>query len=255
MVRDEFLASAVMAAEVLKHKLEKRLRLGAIPSNVDKIVTPGFSNVGLWSHWKCRIRNHQGRISWKGLAAFIPPDELYPMFRNHFTGMAIRVEHPVAGLCSRAAEGEKAGKGREFRSSSRTVIVSDQFAAYIRPLGGSRNVWVNAELRIDRAEPSGRRFYTGPDLDEILQKRSSGIQSSRKMRLSCLVDPFEFGQRLATNSGLAMLEHSMTGLVVSIGKAKSIHACVPIARLVDVTREAATFVLDRFVESFNPGAK
>lgn len=258
-VSPEVYARALNAAESLKRQLEERLigksahawscscgACGAGPSKVVGIDMPTTYQyqIAMWQLWTCDMKDDKGKGWGQGISTYIPRTELYPMFRNHFAGNDVRVDHPYARLYHDKVNGfwgdQAAEEGRKFTASGRTVVISDQSAAYVRPVGDLTNsVWLNAEIRIDS------------NLEQY---------ATREPRLACNVDPFEFGQRHGRGAGqyynLAD-PCEMATFYIRIpddGHGKDVY--FPIARLVSVNKSTgeATFELDQSVESFKPTA-
>lgn len=244
-VSPEAFARALEAAESLKRQLEERLiAKTTLPGSCNccasgresrvvgiNIPTTYQDQIAMWMYWNCRMQNDKGEGWQLGISTFIPWTELYPMFRNHFAGIDVRVNHPRAYLCYDMVGNFKEGE-RRFIGSGRTVIVSNESAAYVRPnIDPANSVWLNAELRID----SSLEQY---DTNEPL--------------LACNVDSLEFGQRHGRGAGeyysLPELSCVPTFYVRVLGG----NLYFPIARVVAVTPAEVVFELDQSVESFTP---
>jgi hypothetical protein len=189
--------------------------------------------------------DHKGKEWSQGISQYIPWTELYPMFRNHFAGLEVQLDHPHAEMYRDKPQdffGDLAAKeGRQFISSGRTVIVSNESAGYIRPIGDlTDSVWVNAELRLD----SNLERY-----------------ATKGLLLACNVDPFEFGQSKGRGAGqyygLGDTSQLPTFYIRISGGGHGKDLYLPMARLVDVNTNTgeATFELDESVESFIPEGK
>ncbi len=253
-VNHEVYARALAAAETLREQLEQRLngmtspgfRCGcgacsAGPSEVVGISIPTTYQyqIAMKNLWTCQMRDNHGKEWSQGLATFIPRSELYPMFRNHFAGIEVRVDHPSAQFYFDDVD-RAAREDRKFTASSRTVVVSDGNVAYVRPIGDLTNsIWVSAEIRVDT--------------------NLEGYSTNGPL-LTCNVDPFEFGQRHGRGVGqyyrLANLQGQHVFYIPIPVKGQLIDLCLPIARLVAVDRFTgeATFELDNSVELFQPAA-
>lgn len=258
-VNPEVYARALKAAESLKHQLEKRLigetahawscgcgACSAGPSKVVEVDIPTYQDqIAMWYFWNFNMKDDKGKGWGLGIDAYIPWTELYPMFRNHFAGIDVEVNHPLAQLYHDKVDSfrgdQAAQEGRKFTGSGRTVVVSDQSAAYVRPIGDLTNsVWLNAELRIDT--------------------NLEGYATTEPL-LTCNVDPFEFGQPHGRGAGryydLPEPSEVPTFCVRIPGAGHGKNVYCPIARLVAVNKTTgeATLELDQSVESFEPADK
>jgi hypothetical protein len=233
---------ALAVAENLKLKLEARLvnktdhgwscscgACGAGPSRVVAVEMPTSYRyqIAMWMLWNCDMVDNTGKPWSQGISSYIPWSELYPMFRQAFAGIDVRVEHPYAQLFL--------SQPAPFVHSGRTVEIRSNNPVFVRPIGEvSQSVWVNAELRIDR----GLEQYA---TDEAL--------------IACNVDALEFGQQLGRGTGHYYRLAKVGGQAFYIripGHGQDIH--LPIAQVVAVNKEAgtATIELDQSVELFEP---
>lgn len=256
-VSPEVYAIALEVAATLRRQLEQRLigRTASAWSCGGCIVGPS-AVVGIempttyqrqlaigWL-WSCCMRDDKGKAWSQGIGTYIPQSELYPMFRNHFAGIDVEVDHPDAQIYHDKVDslrGDRAAKeGRKFTTSGRTFVLSFNSAAHVRPIGDVTNsVWLNAEIRID----------TNLECYEM-----------KGPLLTCQVDPFEFGQRHGRGVGqyYSLSDPSeLPTFYIRIGAGHGKNVYLPIARLVAVNQDAgeATFELDLSVESFNVGLK
>lgn len=259
IIPPEVYARALLAAKSLKQQLEERLVgktakawsccCGACsvgPSKVTRIDFPTSNQyqIAMCLLWTCKMQDDTGKGWSKGLSDYINAGELYPLFRNHFAGIDVEVDHPDAQLHWDKADADYRGDvaaetGRKFTTSGRTVIVvSDQKVVYVRPIGDLTNsVWVSAEIRID----SNLETYT-----------------TRGPLLACNINPFEFGQRHGRGVGqyhyLDNLSELPTFYIRISGDGHGTDVYFPIARLVSMNEATgeATLELDHTVESFQP---
>jgi hypothetical protein len=262
-LNSEVHARALIAAESLKQQLEMRL-IGKFmhdgwrcacaacsfgPSKVVGIHMPTTykEQIAMWLHWGCDMEDKSGKRWSTGLSDYISWAELYPMFRNHFAGIEVPVEHPHAeSYYDRSTVdeffGDQAAKeGRIFTPSGRTVVVGDDACVYVRPIGDPTNsVWVNAEIRVDA---NMERFTIKDAL------------------FACNVNPFALGQDHGRGHGCYYAPGGLSRLptyyvrIPDEGQVKNLF--FPIARLVafNKTTSEATFELDQKVESFTAASK
>jgi len=241
-ITPEAFASAMVVAENLKRQLEARLinktahawscgcgSCGAGPSRVVGINIPTQYQyqVAMWLLWRCEMEDNTGKRWCQGISSYIPWSELYPMFRQAFAGIDVRVEHPYAQSYS--------GQPWCFTPSGRTIELSVNSAAFVRPVGDlSQSIWVNAELRLDKRLPQ---------------------RPTNEALIACNVDALEFGQRRGRGQGQYYLPTERSAFYILIpgdGHGQDIY--LPIARQVTVNKEAgtATLELDQSVEVFLP---
>lgn len=244
-ISPEAFASAMAVAENLKQQLEARLinktahawscgcgSCGAGPSRVVGINVPTQyqHQIALCMLWSCEMEDDTGKRWSQGISSFIPWTELYPIFRNAFAGIDVRVNHPQSE--------HHGGQHRCFTPSGRTIELSTNSAVFVRPIGDrSRSAWVNAELRIDKDMPQ----YP---YSEAL--------------IACNVDALELGQSRGRGQGQYYRLTDQSGgstfyiLIPVDGHRQDIY--LPIARQVTVNNEAgtATLELDQSVEVFVP---
>ncbi|MBY0359817.1 MAG: hypothetical protein K2W82_17575 [Candidatus Obscuribacterales bacterium] len=254
-ISPEVYARALVAAESLKKTLEERLigktahawncgcgACGAGPSKVVAIEMAGSrypNQIALFTLWGCDMRDDKGKAWTRGITDYIPWAELYPMFRNHFAGIPVRVDRAHARLMLDRSDSDFASReGRQFVGSGRTVVVGDNSPAYVRPIGDlSKSIWVNAALRVDSNMPQ---------------------YSNSKPLITCHVDSLEFGVMHGRGLGnyyeLVDPARLPTFYVDIPGSSPNKLAFFPVARLVsrDEDRAEATFELDQAVESFSP---
>ncbi len=236
----EVYSRALKAAEALKCELEERLIGKTIncmrsprkddPSRVVGITMPTSSYPHLianWLAWECEMKDVHGKEWSQGLCDYIHWAELFPMFRNAFSGIEVEVEHPYAHLYY----------GGNFTGSGRFVVVSDEhIPVFVRPIGDpSRSIWLNAELRID----TNLECY-----------------SSKEPMLACNIDPMEFGQKrhgrgIGQHYDLPVPSDLPTFYIRIPGPGDALY--LPIARVVSRTGSEITFELDQSVEAVQPG--
>lgn len=239
-VSPEVFARAMVVAENLKQQLEARLinktshgwscscgACGAGPSRVVAIRFPTTYQyqIALWMLWSCSMEDNTGKRWSQNIGSFIPWTELYPMFRQAFAGIDVRVEHPYAlsYSCDPAP----------FVSSGRTVEISSKNSIFVRPIGDlSQSVWVNAELRVD----SGLKEHSG------------------ELVIACNIDALEFDQRRGSGNGDYSCLYGQTFYIYIAGSGHGPDIHLPIARVLSANREAgsATIELDQSVEVFLP---
>jgi hypothetical protein len=244
-ISPEAFASAMVVAENLKQQLEARLnnktaharscscgRCGAGPSRVVGINIPTHyqQQIALCLLWECQIEDNAGKRCSQSITSYIPWAELYPMFRQAFAGIDVRVNHPEAEPDNDQRWG--------FAPSGRTIELSTNSAVFVRPIGDlSQSPWVFAELRIDKDMP---QYATSDAL------------------IACNVNPLEFGQRRGRGQGhyYSLTEQSggSTFYIRIPGLSRVKDTYLPIARQVIVNKEAgtATLELDQSVEVMLP---
>ena len=244
-VSPDVYARALVAAENLKRQLEARLinktahawscscgKCGAGPSRVVAISMPTDypKQIARWLSWSCEMEDNTGKRWSQGISTYIRFSELYPMFRNAFAGIDVRVEHAFAQSYH--------GQPAPFVHSGRTVEISRTNPVFVRPSGDlSQSVWVNAELRID----SGLKQYA---VGETL--------------IACNVDALEFGQPRGRGDGNYYSLGAQSGgqafyiLILGAGHGQDIY--LPIARVVTADKKSgtATIELDQSVEFLIP---
>jgi hypothetical protein len=254
-ISPEVHARARLAAENLKKQLEARLigqpahawgcacggcRVG--PSRIVGVEIPRTyaDQIAEWLMWSCSMKDDHGK-SWSGsISSYIPWRELYPLFRNSFAGIDVKVNHPRARI-ERDCDGKRDPASRDvrvFNASDRFVTVRNNAPVFVRPIGDPTNsVWLNAELRCDS------------NLENFVIKEPL---------ISCNVDPFEFGQRRGRGVGpcyeLTAPSEQSTFYIWITGAGQEPDSYFPIARLIAASKATgeATFVLDQSVESFEP---
>jgi hypothetical protein len=258
-VKPEVYARALKVAEGLRQQLEERLigksadgwscSCGACSYGFSKVVGISMSTwyqyqIAMWTLWICNMRDNHGKGWGQGIITYIPWAELYPMFRNAFAGIDVRVEHPFAAAYNDHPDlpfGYLAAReGRIFTGSGRFVEVDNETPAYVRPIGDLTHcAWVNAELRVDTNVPG----YT-----------------AGKPLVACNVDPFEFGGFRGRGMGQyynATDPAEWPTVYVRIpGGGGSRDLYRPVGRMVaiDKATSKATFELDQSVEIFDPVA-
>lgn len=241
----EVFASAMVVAENLKRQLEARLinktahawscscgKCGAGPSRVVAIRIPTTYQyqIAMWLLWSCEMEDNTGKRWSQSIASYIPWTELYPMFRNAFAGIDVRVEHPFAQSYS--------NRPAPFTPSGRTIELSSKSPVFVRPRGDlSQSVWINAELRIDKRLPN----YPTDD----------GL-------IACNIDALEFGQSNGRGQGeycyLAGPSGGPAFYIRIPGDGHGQDLYLPIAQQVTANKTAgtATLELDQSVEVFIP---
>ncbi|MBP6744947.1 hypothetical protein KA344_06905 [bacterium] len=244
-ISPEVFARAMVVAENLKQQLEARLlnkaapawncscgNCGAGPSRVVAINPPTNypDQIGRWLSWACEMEDNNGKRWTQNIGSYIPWTELYPMFRNAFAGIEVRVEHPFAQSYS--------CQPAPFTPSGRTIELSRKSPVFVRPRGDlSQSVWINAELRIDKRLPN----YATED----------GL-------IACNIDALEFGQKHGRGQGnycyLAGPSGGPAFYIRIAGDGHGQDLYLPIARQVTANKTAgtATLELDQSVEVFVP---
>lgn len=244
-ISPEVFARAMVVAENLKQQLEARLinktssgwscscgSCGAGPSRVVAVNMPTQYQyqIGMWPLWTCEMEDNTGKRWCQSISTYIPWTELYPMFRNTFAGIEVRMRHPYAQSYN--------NRPAPFTPSGRTIELSSKSPVFVRPRGDlSQSIWVNAELRIDKRLPN----YATED----------GL-------IACNIDALEFGQRNGRGHGeYCYLAEPSGGPAFYIRIAGDGHGqdiYLPIARQVTANKKAgtATLELDQSVEIFVP---
>lgn len=241
-ITPEAFASAMVVAENLKQQLEARLvhktsqgwrcNCGSCSVGPSRVVginipTQYQYQVAMWLMWTCAMEDNTGKHWRQSISRYIPWTELYPMFRQAFAGIDVRVEHPFAQSYT--------GQPWGFTPSGRTIKLSVNSAVFVRPVGDlSRSTWVNAELRIDKSLPQ---------------------YANNEALIACNIDALEFDQWLGHGQGQYFLLAKRSAFYIRIpgdGHGEDIY--LPIARQVTVNKEAgtATLELDQSVEVFVP---
>ena len=253
-VSSEVYALALAAAQDLKQQLEERLignkahgwscscgSCGAGPSRVVGIDMPTSYpyQIAMWLLWSCRMEDDKGKSWSQGICSYIPWTELYPMYRSHFAGIDVEVENASVSLFADRPEeffGDVAARdGRNFNGSGRSVIVTSQSAAYLRPVADRAHaVWINAELR---------------------------LRNEVEQYVACQIDPFEYG-RQNTGDRVPFYKVSDPSImptfyirIPGLGQSRDLY--FPIARLISVNKQSGevTFELDQSVESFHQASE
>lgn len=239
-------AQAQVAAQQLKEELEKRLidktshgfscGCGACHAGQSKVVAirlPSYQeHIARWLFWSCQMIDENGKGWSQGIDQYIPWMELYPMFRNAFSGIEVEVGSPHARLFDDNEDGSHAKSERSFLSSGRTVEIANDSNVIVRPTGNlSQSSWVNAELRVD----SDMNRFPG-----------------EKQLVVCNVDALELGKCHGREQGLyyqpsAPASHS-TFYIRIPGFGDSSDSYLPVARVVEVSTDGVTFELDKSVE-------
>ena len=243
-VSPEAFARASLVAETLKQQLEARLvnktahawscscgACGAGPSRVVAVNVPRQFQyqIAMWLMWTCEMEDDKGKRWSQGLSSYITFAELYPLFRQAFAGIEVRVEHPYAQSYH--------SQPAPFAQSGRMVEVSTKEAVYVRPSGDlSQSVWVNAELRIDSRLPQ---------------------YASSEAFIACNVDALEFGQQRGRGQGHYYTLDEQSGgqaFYIRLPGPGNKETFLPIARVVRANKAAgtATLELDQSVEVFTP---
>ena len=239
----EVYSRALKAAEALKRELEERLigknKYGmrsplterkAGSSKVVGITMPTSSYPHLianWLAWSVEMRDDNGKEWSQGLFDYIHWAELFPMFRNAFSGIEVEIEHPYSQLYH----------GGNFTGSGRIVVVNENTPAFVSPIGDlSRSTWLNAELRIDT---------------NLLEYGNEGPM------VVCNIDPLEFGQKENSRGighyyDLPDPSNLPTFCIRIPGNGLGDDMYLPIARVVARTGSEITFELDKSVESVQP---
>ncbi|CAN5559167.1 hypothetical protein BH11CYA1_BH11CYA1_08940 [soil metagenome] len=242
LITPEAHARALVVAENLKNLLEARLigktshgfscSCGACSAGPSRVVAINIPmqfpyQIAMCLLWTCEMKDDTGKRWTQGISTYIPWSELFPLFRQAFAGIDVRVEHAYAQSYH--------GSPGPFQASGRTVEISTKQQVFVRPAGDlSQTVWVNAELRID----SHLKQYAS---DEAF--------------IACNIDALEFGQE----HGRHGRHYSLTGgqqaffiYISGAGHGKDIY--LPIARVVTANKRAgkATLELDQSVEVFTP---
>jgi len=254
-VKTEVCARALEVAESLQALLEERLlgrtvdrrKCGCCEyAKVTGIYKPNLHEYQIASSllWRCSMQDQCGKLWFQGIDALIPLTEIFPMFRNAFAGIDVRVHHPSAFVYEdqpHAVFGDSARKeGRRFTGSGRIVDVDGETQAYVRPIGDlTQSVWVNAELRIDSNMP----------------------QYGSQLLFACNVNFLEFG--VSYNRGQCRYYDATeparmrTAYILIPDGVGPRNRYLPIARLVDIDEATGKgkFELDQSVEAFDPPVK
>lgn len=250
----EVYARALKVAQSLKAQLEERLigqgsagiscGCGACSYGTSKVrgidIPMSYQyQIAMWSMWTCDMQDHRGKRWGVGITKYVSWAELYPMFRNAFAGIDVRVEHPFAQVYDDLPHpffGDLAAKnGRIFTASGRRLNASDAAPAYVRPIGDvTQSAWVNAELRVDSNMPD----------------------YAAKTLIACNVDPMHFGSFCGRGNGRyynAINPADLPTFYIRVpGSGCTKERFLPVARLVDFdeTTSSGTFELDQSVEAF-----
>jgi len=251
-VSPEDFQHALAVAKVLQQDLLDRVRgcrvpawrcsCGACsggPSAVTglRIPTEYPYQIAMWSLWSCDKTGDDGAPEGlESLSRFISWAELFPLFRNRFAGIPVRVDHPYAQLLYDG--GGTGGAEHTFVQSGRYVTVHSGNGVQVRPTGelGSA-VWVNAELRLD----------------------TNMVKYANEQPLvACNLDAWSFGQPSGAGAGsyynvgdVGMLPTFYTRIPRFREEKERL---LPVARIValDTVAQAVTFELDQSVEVFQP---